>query len=317
MKPTLCCDADLKNLKFPIYGMPKIDGVRSLNFDGSLTGRSLKQHKNKHVTEFFSHIMFKGFDGEMANEDECHPDLCRITSSALSTINGTPYILWHVFDYVTEVTKDLPFKTRYQSLQSRVNALKEHPNLEYLWSRIRVVPCKLLTTMHELIEFETECLHKGYEGIILRDPEGKFKQGRATAREGSYMRIKRFIDAECEVVDIVEGLTNNNEAQVNELGLQYRTSHKENMVLNGTVGSITGRLIADVFDPITDTLLFSKGDIIEVGPGAMKAEERLQYFQIKQDLIGRIFKFKTFPKGVKDKPRFPTFLSFRDPVDMV
>lgn len=317
MKPTLCCDANLKNIKFPIMVMPKIDGVRSLNFTGALTGRSLKQHGNRYVTDFFSDAIFKGFDGEMANEAPTHPDLCRITSSALSTRTGTPYILWHLFDYITEMTQDQEYLHRYNALVARVNQLKQLMNLEPQWSHLRIVPYEMAEDMEQLLAIENDYLEQGYEGVILRDPNGKYKQGRATAREGSYMRIKRFIDAEAELIDIVEGMTNNNEAQINELGHQFRSSHKENKIPNGTVGTLVGKLVDDVFDPITDTLLFSKGDVIEVGPGKMTAPLRKQYFDHRKDLVGQVFKFKTFPKGVKDKPRFPTFLTFRDPVDLV
>lgn len=317
MKPTLCCDANLKKINFPILVQPKIDGVRSLNFTGTLTGRSLKLHGNYHVTEFFSDPIFQGFDGEMANESATHPDLCRLTSSALSKRQGTPYILWHLFDYITPFTQEQGYLDRYNALVQRLEALKQYPNLEHMWSRLRVVPSVLVHDMAELEDLELMYLQEGYEGVILRDPNGRFKQGRATAREGSYMRIKRFIDAEAELVDIVEGVTNNNEAQINELGKQFRSSHKENLIPNGTVGTLVGRLVDDVFDPITDIILFSKGDIVEVGPGKLTALERKQFFEQRKELTGQIFKFKTFPKGVKDKPRFPTFLTFRDTVDLV
>jgi hypothetical protein len=32
--------------------------------------------------------------------------------------------------------------------------------------------------------------------------------------------------------------------------------------------------------------------------------------------MGKVVKYKSQPTGVKDKPRFPVFLGFRDVVDM-
>ena len=41
MKPQLANDANLATLKYPLIVQPKIDGVRALNINGTLTGRSL------------------------------------------------------------------------------------------------------------------------------------------------------------------------------------------------------------------------------------------------------------------------------------
>ena len=84
MKPMLATDADLDKLpSAPYIIQPKIDGVRGLNMYGELTGRSLKKHRNKYTTSFYSHSSLIGLDGELAAERETHPDLCRITSSPL------------------------------------------------------------------------------------------------------------------------------------------------------------------------------------------------------------------------------------------
>ena len=36
-----------------------------------------------------------------------------------------------------------------------------------------------------------------------------------------------------------------------------------------------------------------------------------------EELVGHTIKFKTFPKGIKNKPRFPTFVSIRADSDKV
>lgn len=94
MKPMLASDWDEEKQRFPVIAQPKIDGLRGLNMYGRLTGRSLKQFKNKHVTSLFSHSALIGLDGEFAAHDQRHPDLCRMTTSALGTIEGEPYVLW-------------------------------------------------------------------------------------------------------------------------------------------------------------------------------------------------------------------------------
>ena len=63
-------------------------------------------------------------------------------------------------------------------------------------------------------------------------------------------------------------------------------------------------------------MVIEKGAMIEVAPGKMVHEKRKYYFDNPEEIVGKIVKFKFFPVGIKDKPRFPTFQSFRDPVDM-
>lgn len=312
MKPMLASDWDEAKVRFPVFAQPKIDGVRALNMNGTLTGRSLKQHANKHVTSLFSHPALIGFDGEMAAQHECHPDLCRLTTSALSTIEGEPYVLWWIFDYITDETKNLLYCDRRAIMVNKVCELNKA--IPVPGGQLRVVPSVLVRDMDELLAFDQKCLDMGFEGTIIRDPNGKHKQGRSTVREGGLLRIKRFIDAEIVVTEIIEGEANGNAAQVNELGLQFRSSHQENMIPNGMVGAMMGRLLADVVS--NGEVLFHSGDIIKVGAGRMSHDDRVRFFKEPHLLLEQIAKFKLFPKGVKDKPRFPTFQSLRSSTDM-
>lgn len=294
---------------------PKIDGVRGLNAEGTLTGRSLKKFANRHTTAYYSNPYVQGFDGEFAAEHECHPDLCRLTTSALTTIGGAPYLLWHVFDYITPSTVSLPYCERLLHLGERVAYLKQDPDLMDLMAHIRLVPARLVASMEELLAADEEHLDLGYEGSILRDPFGLHKQGRSTVREGGLLRIKRFVDFEFVITGLVEGEKNGNEAQTNELGLQFRSSHQENMIPNGMVGALLGTVLKDVFD-LSGNKVMSEGDSVKVGAGCMPHDDRLRYFQNPALILGEIGKAKMFPKGIKDKPRFPTFQTLRSLADM-
>ena len=311
--PMLASDAVDAKLRFPVWVQPKVDGVRGLNLDGTLTGRSLKKFANQHVTNLFSSIVaFQGMDGEMAAEFECNPDLCRLTTSALTTISGTPWILWHVFDYITPASMGLPYRERYSMLGERVEFLsKRAPEVA---QHLRVMPTNICNNIEQLLELEAYYLEAGYEGLIIRDPEGRYKPGRSTVKEGGLLRVKRFIDAEAVVTGLVEGEANGNEAQTNELGLQFRSTHKANMVPNGMLGSMTARVVTPVKKG--NEVLLAEGQVITVAPGKMKADERGYYMRHPEQLIGKTIKFQFFPKGIKDKPRFPTFQGFRSTTDM-
>lgn len=309
IKPMLAEDWDESKVRFPLLAQPKIDGVRALNLEGTLTGRSLKRHKNRFTTESYSLQEYVGFDGEMAAAHECDPDLCRLTTSALNTIEGEAHTLWHLFDYVTHETIALTYTARLQYLHRHVEQLRSNGH-----GRLRIVPTYQIANLEQLIQMDDMWLDSGYEGTIIRDPNGMYKQGRSTVKEGGLLRIKRFIEAEALVLSVVEGETNLNEAKTNELGYIERSTHQCNMVPNGMIGSLRCMVLKDVFD--RGKLLFESGQEIVVGAGRMPHEDRIRYFLHQSLIVGQVVKFKTFPKGVKDKPRFPTFQTIRAASDM-
>jgi hypothetical protein len=300
VKPMLASDWDEPKVKLPVYIQPKIDGVRSLNLGHGLIGRSLKCHANVHTTNFFSQSLFRGFDGEMAAEEETNPALCRLTSSALSTITGEPWVMWHVFDFITEQTYHLPYSQRYAALTAAVLRVQEANPL--LGCHLKLVPSHYVTEMSALLTFREEFGEK-YEGSILRAPDGKYKEGRSTVREGGLLRIKDFVEEEAVVLRIVEGQRNENEATINPLGHTERSTHAANMVPNGMVGAL-------------ECMCLKTKKPITVGAGSMPHDLRKAYFENQSLLVNKVIKYKTFLKGVKDKPRFPTFQSIRMQSDM-
>lgn len=311
IRPMLACDFDESKLRFPLMAMPKIDGVRGLNFGNGLVGRSLKPFKNRRVTEMFSKDWFVGLDGEITagrGKPPVAPDLCRATTSRLNSEDGSDDVSWGVFDYISPATKDMTYFRRQEILSRMVELM---PAVQY---GVYVVPFDVVDDVSHLAKVEAKRAEQGYEGVILRDPYGKYKEGRATVSEGSFLRIKRFVDAEALVVGIVPGMTNGNEAKVNALGHTERSSHKENMRPNGMVGSLVCRVLGDVV--YRGQLLFTADQEITVGAGVMTRFERKHYMENTNELLGKIIKFKSFPYGVKDKPRFPTFLTIRAESDL-
>lgn len=299
MKPMLASDADLTKLQYPIIIQPKCDGCRGLYLTDQFTGRSLKPHKNKALTAFYSQRCFKGLDGELfAGLDPAATDLCRKTSSVCSTIDSKVVPSFMVFDYIDE-WQPAPYVIRYARAKDKVLELQE----EFPSHNIQLVQSVTVYDSVGLDAWEQEWLTQGYEGVILRDAKGLYKEGRSTVKEGGLLRIKRFTDAEALVTGITEGVTNMNEAKTNELGHTERSSHQENKVPNGTVGSLLCKDLAT-------------GAGITVGPGNMTHDLRRHYFQNQHELVGKVIKYKAFMHGVLDKPRFPTFICIRDAEDM-
>jgi DNA ligase-1 len=309
-------DWDPERVEFPVIAQPKVDGVRAGNLFGRLSGRSLKPFGNLHAGLFFSQGAFLGFDGEMTAEKETHPNLCHLTTSALNTHEGTPWLLWMVFDYLRPETVMLPYHERYKLAEQRVNEIKEQrPNLG---AHLQMMP-----SMNHVEDMETlECLiqdwgEAGYEGTIIRNPYGIHKNGRSSPTHRGLLRIKNFIEVDCQIHNVREGRTNLNEAKINANGHTERSTHQANMVPNGMVGTIVAELLEDAKHPFTGKVVHRRGELIEFSPGKMGHDERKKFMREPHLIQGRRMKGQIFPHGVKDKPRFPTFQSFRSLADTI
>lgn len=295
IKPHLACDADLSKLKFPILGLPKIDGVRGLHITGSMTGRSLKAHGNLHATEKYSNPLCEGLDGEFTFGDIRSESLCRDTTSVMSRIQGTPDVQWNVFDCVLPEVLDKPYIERYGVAKCIVEDIPV--------SGIQMVPYTVLNSIEEVEAMYEKCLNEGYEGLILRDPQGTHKSGRATTKVGAYLRMKPQSDKEALVLRLVEALENQNEAVVNALGRTERSSHKENKVGKGMVGMLVCKDL-------------ETGIEIDVGAGKLTHEERTHYWNNPDEMVGHYIKYRSMDAGVKDKPRFARYICKRSESDM-
>lgn len=313
MKPMLACDVDLSKVTWPMIGMPKIDGVRALNIEGQLVARSGKPFKNKLNTNYFSSYILSGFDGEMVAGDLTDENLCSQTTSAMNTIDGLVACNWMIFDYNGSAVKVAePYQSRLEKAKNLVMGL--HQKYPELRGRLGVVEHVILKSEAEAQEYFAANLERGFEGTILRDPEGPYKYGRCTAKEANYLRVKAFADAEIRITKVVEGMTNNNELKRGQFGQAERSTNAENMVPNGMVGSLMGELLADIV--VKGEVFLPKGTEVEIAAGKLNHADRRAYFESPENIIGKIAKFQYFPIGMKEKLRFPTFQTFRAEEDL-
>lgn len=287
---------DLTKLRFPMLASPKLDGVRAHNEDGTLLSRSAKPIPNAHVQTLFGVSACSGMDGELICGDPTHKDAFRNTTSAVMSRTGAPAVTFWVFDEISGPgTTDLtPFAERLRILKQLAKGV----------AGVQVVPHIVVRSVEELLRYEEVCLAKGYEGVMLRDPAGAYKHGRSTAKEGILLKLKRFKDSEATILDAVELHKNENVAMINALGHRERSSHRENKKGMGTLGSLVVRDL-------------HSGVEFEIGTGFDAATRAELWKEAKAGrLAGRIAKYKFFPTGSKDKPRFPVFLGFRDLRDL-
>lgn len=315
IKPLLAKDVDESKLKFPLWGFSKIDGIWLGIQHGKAFARSLKPHENKCITEFYSNPDFEGIRGEfIAGIIPNREGLVRESSSFASTIDkvgiaGKDFSLW-AFDYVTEETKDLPYKDRYGILTMKVYKLR----IKY-GDAINIICGKLIRSLNDYNGFKSKCLRSGYEGVILRDYNLPHKEGRSSSVKAHLWRYKPYKDAEFMITQVLEGNTNTNEKEVNELGRTKRSFAQDGLVPSGLVGGLVGTLLEDLTDCMGKVIM-QKGSEVLVSPGEMTAKDRKYYFESQVEILGKVGKFKYFAFDLKDKPRYPTFITFRSKEDL-
>lgn len=314
LKPQLAEDAILDKVVFPCLVQPKLDGVRALNLNGTLTGRSLDPFPGTGITEYFSRPELLGLDGEMIlGDDPTAERLCSLTTGAMGRFNGVTEmadLYWYVFDYVKPDTVNLPYHARYTLLENRVRQLQLLGHF-----RIQLMPRVIVDNREQLDDVIAHYSTMGYEGTIIRNPNAIYKEGRATKKNQELWRVKPWGDFEILVTGITEGNRNENEAKKNTLGRTERSSAQAGMVPNGQVGSIQGTLVRDLVVN-GGALTIPAGTAITAGSGKMTYEDASWYFDYPTEIIGHYAKIKTMTYGVKDLPRFPTFESLRLIEDM-
>lgn len=314
IKPLLAKDVNEAKLTFPCLVMPKIDGSFAMIQQGKLMARSLKAHENKYVTGLYSKELFEGLRGELiAGSDPTAEDLCRNSSSALRRVEGTPETSLWCFDYVTPKTVDMSYKERYTLLQVIVESLRRNG---YTW-----IYCIGAIEVKSLAEYEgarDRFMNWGYEGIVVRNPASKHKEGRSSSTTADLWRWKPWASAEIVCTNLVEQMQNNNAAKTNELGRTERSTHKENLSAKGTLGAIEGTLVNDLTD-FAGKVVAKAGTYVTIATGSLTDKQKQDIWDNQGEIIGQLVEFEYMNFGLKDKPRFAQFSSFkriRSKVDM-
>ena len=286
-KPNLAAKADLKSLRYPLFASPKLDGIRAMNVDGKLLSRTLKEIPNKYIRFMLASAAIHGFDGELIAGDAWSKTAYLDTVSVVMSHDKEPTdVRFYVFDLW-----HMPgtYQQRWHQLQHEAS---QHQN-----APIDVVDQVLIEKEYDLLEYEEAVLDKGFEGVMLRDPDGLYKFGRSTTKEQGLMKLKRFEDGEAVIIGMEEEMFNGNEAETNELGRTKRSTAQAGLSGKGSMGALIVR------DVVT-------GVEFNIGTG-FTAEQRAGFWELRQANIGQVVKYKHFPIGAKDKPRHPVYLGMR------
>jgi len=284
-----------EQLRYPLLCSPKLDGIRCLTAEGVCKSRTFLDIPNLEIQELFS--KYQGFDGELIVGEPTDVDVYNRTQSTVMSINKPAIdIRYYIFDDIM-VPPTLPFELRLDAAKEHLNIYKTFDNITNIFHLGHVL-CK---NAEEVIAYENECLADGYEGIMMRDPQGKYKYGRGTFKEGLIYKLKRFTDDEGLIIGFIEQTENTNIAGVDAFGRSKRSTAKEGLLPAGTLG----KFVINYSD-----------ELLEVGCGSFNHKERQEIWDNQEIFKGLYLKFRHFAHGVKDKPRFPRAVGLRDPMDL-
>jgi DNA ligase 1 len=282
---------DITTLNYPVIASVKCDGIRAIIKNGVVYSRTMKPIPSETVQQKFGKLEYEGLDGELVYGDLYAPDAFnKSTSFCMSKKVPEGLEPENIVFYAFDVVEDVPYANRLFYVADKVNG-----------ESMKMLPQHWMKTPEELKLFQTKVVEAGGEGVMIRSPEGRYKQGRSTLKEGILLKLKIFTDEEAFVVGFEEKMHNTNEAKVDELGYTDRSTSKEGMVPANTLGAL-----------VVESKKWGK---FNIGTG-FDDKLRQEIWDKRSDWMGRLVKFKYFEVGVMEKPRFPVFLGLRDKIDM-
>lgn len=278
-------------LQYPLYGSPKIDGIRALAFNGKAMSRKMLPIPNIHVQSVFKSLNLHGLDGEIvvgsitATSDE--DIVFKRTSSGVMSKEGKPDFRYYIFD--SHLAQETSYKWRF---------LNNEISRKYCGGIVVRHEQRLIKNVEELIAYEEELFLRGFEGLMVRKVTGSYKRGRSTLNEEILLKIKRFADIDCVVLGYYEGLTNNNPATTDATGHTKRSTRKGLKIPNDTLGSILVKDTSGKFDK-------------EFTVNGKDADWNKDVWDNRDKYLGKILVIKYQPAGSFKAPRFPVIKDWR------
>jgi DNA ligase-1 len=252
-----------KSMSWPCFAQPKLDGFRCL-FNSSI-GFWSRGGKPFDQAVDLSHLKFDTqgvtYDGELIlPESYTFQQTCQAIKKQRAE---TSLLRFHIFDVV------LPEET-YVSRLSEINEVFRRVSNPAI---VRV-ETKLLQSRDEVDALQADYLERGYEGLILRDPAGKYDVGN---RSPALQKYKLFDDGEFQIIGSKEG------------------RGKDAGTIIFVCGISTPKGLAE----------------FEARPKGTHAERSL-WWQQRDELVGRFLKVKYQGLTDEGKPRFPIGIEIRD-----
>lgn len=184
-----------KSIKFPCYVQRKFDGTRCVGIPGKgLFSRNRKAYP--HLTHIIKEINKLPptviLDGELYSDSLTFQEIVGIVKRETLKKGDDEKqlkIKFHVYDIIN----GMPYEQRYANLQMLFN--------KYKFKYLELVKTDMCESEEKMKEMHSQYVAEGYEGIMLRNKQGLYKN----ARSADLQKFKEFFDDEYEVVGYEEG----------------------------------------------------------------------------------------------------------------
>lgn len=296
-RPMLASECPLEylpSLRYPITIQPKIDGIRVVCHPqlGPIT-RSAKPVPNLALRQALSAEIFKYLDGEVTYGSPTDPDVFNKTTGLVRQIGGpSEGFTFTAFDNILHPGES--YGVRYVRIPLPIGRAAEQP------VALQIIEQGICRDAKEVEDGYNTLLSLGYEGAMLRDPNGPYKNNRSTLKEGYLLKLKPMATDDAEIIGFDEKMHNANPAELNERGYTERSSAKGGLVPANTLGALRCRCLTGQF----------KHKLFQIGSG-FDDNLRSQIWANRDKFLFQTVTFTHQLIGAKDVPRFPVFKGFR------
>ena len=183
-----------KEIKFPCFVQPKLDGVRCVVVNNKLYSRNGNRFPELPHIENELSLLNKDnliLDGELYTDDinfEKIVGLVKKFKKSEEDEKNSEKIYLNVFDYIDN---KLPYEQRMKNLD---NFFEKNKNMKYI-KQVKTEECKNQEAIYDFLEKYTK---EGYEGVIIRNKKGNYEEN---SRSVNLQKLKKFIDEEFEIID--------------------------------------------------------------------------------------------------------------------
>jgi DNA ligase-1 len=185
-----------KSIVFPAYAQAKLDGVRSIFHNGTLTSRMGKPFTGlEHIIAELDPATAEGIilDGEVYSDELPFQQFVGLVKKKVYTAADREQLkkvkLW-VYDCVV----NKPFEQRLAILKDFFSRHK--------FTHVHLLPTKEAATAAALKGLHDAYVSEGYEGLIVRNKQGPYELG---TRSIHLQKYKEFEDDEYEIVGAKDG----------------------------------------------------------------------------------------------------------------
>lgn len=206
----MLADKKTKKINYPVFCQAKLDGNRCIAFidqknDVILYTRGLKLWPKSpaidRVRDSLKDILISlrvgerslYLDGELYVHGLSLEEIAKVRASDYS--GPVKYNIFDCFDF----EKPAPFEKRWNTLLNYKEALNSEP--------LELIETICINNAAEENAYYESCLERGYEGIMIRNPQGiyKFSTHKNSSRSSDLIKRKPLFDAEFKVIGFTSG----------------------------------------------------------------------------------------------------------------